>query len=338
MYEHTNAVRDAPGLTPYAKLVMYALASRADEHGKAWPAFPQLMQDTAIKTREALYTAIRAAEAAGVLVVERKRGVGNRYALNVTGTRSEILPTQPTPRHPDQIGNPTYHQIGNPTSNQIGNPTPKRPLKKSLKKPLYNASLIPNSLDNDEFKKRWSAFIENRKHLKKPATDHAQELLLSKLAERPGQAAIAALKTAIERGWTGFEWEWLENTRNKRGDADEGLTEAQQRIADFCGRLYHERKADGTANEEPPPPPPLYPIRALMALECYDLDMATSAHYERWKPVENALEQKHPGLTAEDIQTRARNFKSHFPNQEITPAAFIEHWDRCAAGKEVMES
>ena len=41
---------------------------------------------------------------------------------------------------------------------------------------------------------------------------------------------------------------WARNNFNaggngKRGDTDEGPTEAQRRVSDFCGRLYQERKA-----------------------------------------------------------------------------------------------
>jgi len=68
---------------------------------------------------------------------------------------------------------------------------------------------IPDCLETIEgFTAEWEHFREHRKK-KVKMTPHAEHLLLKKLAQKPSQA-IHAVQTAIERGWTGFEWEWLE--------------------------------------------------------------------------------------------------------------------------------
>lgn len=46
----------------------------------------------------------------------------------------------------------------------------------------------------------WDAFVEHRKILKKPLTDHAKKLLIQKL-EKIGQDKNAVLNQAIEKGW-----------------------------------------------------------------------------------------------------------------------------------------
>jgi len=254
MTEHTNAVRDLRGLSVTVKAVLFALASRADQSGGAYPSFTRLLQDSGISNRTTLGKAIRAAEAAGLLRVDRRGGALSKYTLTLAGggitiaTSSEIV-TGCDIVTSSEIG--TSSDIGTATGYDIG--TVKRPMKKPKKKPDMIVE-FPDVLDNDEFRKTWQAFILNRKQLKKPATDHAQNLLLRKFAERPAQA-IAALNTAIERGWSGFEWAWLENARadrwgGKRGNTDEGPTDEQRRRGKIAAQIADEWKAKRAQQEK----------------------------------------------------------------------------------------
>ncbi len=67
-------------------------------------------------------------------------------------------------------------------------------------------------LDDPLFAQEWIEFLKSRKAMKKPMTERAEELILARLAERPDQA-LTGLRTAIERGWQGFKWEWMEDRR-----------------------------------------------------------------------------------------------------------------------------
>lgn len=66
----------------------------------------------------------------------------------------------------------------------------------------------------DGFKEEWQFFVEHRKKKRAPMTDHAQELILQTLSQRPADA-IEAVKTAICSNWTGFKWEWFDNSKRQ---------------------------------------------------------------------------------------------------------------------------
>lgn len=65
----------------------------------------------------------------------------------------------------------------------------------------------------DGFGDALQGWIDSRKQLRKPATDHAVQLMLGKLSQKPGKA-IAALNKCILSGWQGFEWAWMDGDRN----------------------------------------------------------------------------------------------------------------------------
>ena len=76
------------------------------------------------------------------------------------------------------------------------------------------------------FSSEFEAYIEHRKAKKIKTTDHALELMLKRLAERPEQA-IEALQECMIRGWTAFKWEWLDKDKQKgsrygNNDAEKG--------------------------------------------------------------------------------------------------------------------
>lgn len=68
-----------------------------------------------------------------------------------------------------------------------------------------------------EFESEWKHFLAHRKKLRKPMSEHAQELLLATLSGRPDQA-VAALQMAMTRGWSGIQWDWMDNQNQKRAN------------------------------------------------------------------------------------------------------------------------
>jgi hypothetical protein len=67
----------------------------------------------------------------------------------------------------------------------------------------------------DGFTDALQGWIDSRKQLRKPATDHAVQLMLGKLSQKPSRA-IAALNKCILSGWQGFEWAWMDGD-NRNG-------------------------------------------------------------------------------------------------------------------------
>lgn len=119
--------------------------------------------------------------------------------------------------------------------NDEQNPTPSSSSSSSLKKKktLSNFSL-PNDIDPSV----WDAFVEHRKNLKKPLTEYAKKLILSKL-EKIGQDKNAILNQAIVKGWQDVfplrEDEVLSSTKPTFGlsrEAEERIKEIEQREND----------------------------------------------------------------------------------------------------------
>lgn len=84
---------------------------------------------------------------------------------------------------------------------------------------------IPQTLsDVPGFLSEWENFKIHRRRIGSAMTKRAEELILGKLCDR-ADFAIGGLQLAMERGWTGFEWEWFDNSKAKRGQKP---TEAQR--------------------------------------------------------------------------------------------------------------
>ena len=214
MIEHTNRVREIENISATMKALLYALASRADNAGLAYPSFSRLKLDTGISNKGTLANAIHEAENRGLLFVDRTHGLVNRYHLKLlTSTDSATSTNIDTST---DIDTSTSTNIDTATSSNIG--TQKKPLNKPFKnqyrKTQKNKATIPDVLNSvNGFNDIWQSFLDNRKALKKPAIKRAQELILKKLSKCPDRA-IDALNVAIERGWIGFEWDWINNSKN----------------------------------------------------------------------------------------------------------------------------
>jgi len=61
----------------------------------------------------------------------------------------------------------------------------------------------------------WADWMATRRRKRASNSEHAIALLIRKLEERPDDA-IKAIETALEAGWTGFEWTWFDDRRRVR--------------------------------------------------------------------------------------------------------------------------
>ena len=64
--------------------------------------------------------------------------------------------------------------------------------------------VIPESINTPEFSAAWTKWLEHLKQKRKPATDHAQELQLQKLAALGADKAIETINHCIEKNWQGI--------------------------------------------------------------------------------------------------------------------------------------
>ena len=70
-------------------------------------------------------------------------------------------------------------------------------------------------------------------------------------------------------------------------------------------------------------------LDALVGIEAVSLDQVTRS---KWSEAAKALadiREVCPALTAEEIQRRARNYRTHYPHAAATPSAIAKHWATC---------
>ena len=103
---------------------------------------------------------------------------------------------------------------------------------------------IPPQFDTAEFRQVLVEFTNMRKKIRKPATDHAMNLILNKLIMWCGKdvdKAIAILNQSIERSWQGVFPLKTETVRKVDkivpNGADEGQTWSDEEFATHIRRL-----------------------------------------------------------------------------------------------------
>jgi hypothetical protein len=100
----------------------------------------------------------------------------------------------------------------------------------------------------------WDAWLDTRRRKRASNTPHALGLLVDKLAQRKGDA-VAAIRTAVEAGWQGFEWAWFDGRKAGCGrDARGVVPVAPQKPTNEIGGYAKEYAkligADGIAEED----------------------------------------------------------------------------------------
>jgi len=102
---------------------------------------------------------------------------------------------------------------------------------------------------------------------------------------------------------------------------------------------------DATPPPPPPPPKPAKPAKAappreqnetLNALATVGGGVAAEVPKTRWSAVQKCLREIRevcPDVSAEEIRTRARNYRRNNPDWTITPEALTKHWATCGNGQ-----
>jgi hypothetical protein len=191
-----TAVFDHSKTRHAARLLMLALADRADEHGIAWPSIADIMRRTRL-SRGAVHGAMCDAGELGELSVERFAGprLCNRYQIHLA-TRSDSEPVQDM--KPVQSPNGPVQSLHKTRSDSEPKPSVTRKNHKA------KASAEPLDLPHGEpFATAWSEFATHRRELRHPMTPTAGRRLLTELAAVPEAQAVAALHESICRGWRG---------------------------------------------------------------------------------------------------------------------------------------
>ncbi len=122
-----------------------------------------------------------------------------------------------------------------PSKDTAGIPDGPSPLPLPLPLPLpYNSTrsadaeryILPEWLSKAEgfTQDLWGAWMDTRRKKRASNTPHAIGLLVRKLEQRK-RDAVKAIQTAVEAGWTGFEWEWFDKRRGPSASKSSNLPE-----------------------------------------------------------------------------------------------------------------
>lgn len=106
--------------------------------------------------------------------------------------------------------------------------------------------LLPENIK----KETWEAYLEMRKTIKKPATLHAQNLIIKKLLKM-GDDPNLILEQSIENSYQGvfpLKTGGTSGTNTNRGNRNQKVYSEQDRIADEINAEYYRRKAAETTN------------------------------------------------------------------------------------------
>lgn len=135
---------------------------------------------------------------------------GKRPRDNPTGTQDEIGLTQEEPN--SELGSSEKRGIDGIREEKTGEEIPPNPLSgggggdpQKRKTKFDPADIpIPESLDSPEFREAWAVWIRSRAELRKPLTETAATLQMTKLAAWGRERGIAALTVSAANGWTGL--------------------------------------------------------------------------------------------------------------------------------------
>jgi hypothetical protein len=227
-----NAVFSRSKSHGVARLVLLAIADRADETGRAYPGTTDICRRTNC-SRRAVISARPELVALGELVVERGGGsseagrLSNRYWVN-------LPPVQPV----HQCGDSTsadHAETGAPPAPepvQTPHPNHQKPSKNhhGAKLDRFDAGSVELPFSSEAFSEAWETWIRHRKEKRQKLTPTATRLQLSKLLTMGEARAIAAIEHSISGNYQGiFEARTATTERPRFSPIGEPLNEAARR-------------------------------------------------------------------------------------------------------------
>lgn len=221
------------GNNPRQKLVLLALADRANEAGICFPSTKRLEADT-MMDRKTIFKVIKELEQHGLLTVERDQGKGNIYRL-IGVPHREDSHSSATTKTSAKKG--TSHKNGTSAKNGT-TPVPKTVPDQYQKRDTEPKKNLKTNLTKEKIPKRKpttisfenlptgisveaaEAFIDYRKTMKKPLTQRAFDLNMA-IAAKAGSIGITpdqAIDMTILAVWQGINLKWIAD-RMKKNEA-----------------------------------------------------------------------------------------------------------------------
>ncbi len=229
--EAMTAVFARTDLPPYERLVMLALADRADDELTCFPSIADICQRTGMAER-GVQNVLNRLEQTGFLVIRRGGGrhTRNGYILLIghenPARRAPIAEDKPRTRNPVSHAE-TPHPVPETPHAITLNPAPgahEPSLTLIEPKEKKNAREILSSILSEEVA---AAYVAHRRAKRSSLTDHAAGLIVKKLSGHPDPDAV--VNESIANGWTGV---FPEKTagRSPKTNLDAAFALAMQQI------------------------------------------------------------------------------------------------------------
>lgn len=210
-----------------ASLVLMALASYADDHGRCWPAQTTIADRTYL-TRETVNRTMKLLEKSGFIKKE-----GKAYILNLEGViidhsarENDVIldHSSVTLDHtgdnsgcdlksqecdPRSQGCDLKSQPSEPVNKPVNEPIRKSEAKKPVK--VSRETRQPIAKPDEVCVEVWDDFIRLRNSKRAPLTQTALDGICRE-AEKAGWPLEYALRECCTRGWQGFKAEWVNRT------------------------------------------------------------------------------------------------------------------------------
>ncbi|MBY8106407.1 helix-turn-helix domain-containing protein [Vibrio fluvialis] len=197
---------------PLRKLVLIKLADNANDQGECWPSYQYIADQCEISKRSVI-SHIDALIKSGLLRKEIRKGgakgnASNIYIINFGGAGDSLGVVQEI-HHPSAGDSlPPSAGVAPRTSHSI-EPV-NEPLKSKPKSSGLDFSSWPSEPSEQIFKD-WKAMRDKKRA---PITQTVINRLASKMVaagKQFGMSVDDVLGLCVERGWQGFEIEWLAN-------------------------------------------------------------------------------------------------------------------------------
>lgn len=215
-----------------ARLVLLALADRADDFGKCYPGIDDLMHRTGLK-KTAVWNATNEAIAAGELTVEKYKGpkhthlytihIPNRLQSEPFGIRTSTV------RNPNTDRSECEHE---PKEN------PKRTQSNGKR---FDPLTVDLPFSSKAFSEAWETWVQHRNEIRHPLTPTATRQQLASLEGLGESRSISAIKHSVCGGYKGiFEPKSFAEEKPKYDAIGNPLNDAARR-SKVAERLRPER-------------------------------------------------------------------------------------------------
>lgn len=200
--------------SPIKKIILIKLADQSCDRGISWPSYETIATACEV-SRRSVIDHIKELEKQGFLRIEKRydHGAGknfsNRYHLTLEGDSENPALVQMSAKGserpalgseraaPEPINEPTNETI----NKHIEEKEKEKPKSKNAKEAKFDTScfLTPSFIDKDT----WQAYHDMREVKKRPATEHACQLLVKKLTafHEKGLDVNLIMENSIFNNW-----------------------------------------------------------------------------------------------------------------------------------------